>query len=251
MRVLLTRPHAQSEELGSILKTHGVEWLGEPLLSIVPVGLDPNVLAKPQAVLLTSANASRELLKIPGVRRNLPVFAVGSATAAPLQAAGFSNVHAAGGTAESLIAHVRRQVDPQAGRLLYLSGGDISRDLAASLAPDGFLVDRVIVYHACAVDRLSARTLHEMSWNRIDGAVFLSARTASIFCNLVIAAGHKEACARMTAVTMSGQVAEALRPVGFRQVVVAASPCIDSIIEAVLCTAASPDRQHSFMPTLY
>ena len=250
MRVLLTRPQAQSEELGSILKTHGVEWLGEPLLRIVPAGLDPGVLTKPQAVLLTSANASRELIKIPGVRRDLPVFAVGSATAAPLQAAGFSNVQAAGGTAVGLIAHVLQKIDPQAGRLLYLSGSEISRDLSAGLAPAGFSVDRVIAYHACAADRLSERTLHEMSWNRIDGAVFLSARTAATFCSLVIAAGHKEACARMTAVTMSDQVAQALQPAGFRQVVVAESPCLESIIETVLCAATGLGRQHSLMPTL-
>jgi uroporphyrinogen-III synthase len=233
MRVLLTRPQAQSEELGAVLKSNGVEWLGEPLLRIVPVRWDPAVLAKSQAVLLTSANASRELLQIAGVGRDLPIFAVGSATAAPLEAAGFSNVQAAAGTAVSLIAHIRQHADPRAGRLLHLSGRDISVDLAAGLAPAGVAVDRVIVYRACAVDRLSARTLHEMSWNRVDGAVFLSARTAAIFCSLVIAAGLVDACARMTAVAMSRQVAEALRPAGFGRVVIAASPCVNSVIAAI------------------
>jgi uroporphyrinogen-III synthase len=234
MRFLLTRPQVQCEELGTVLKSNGVEWLGEPLLRITPVRWDPNVLAKPQAVLLTSANGSRELLQSPGVRRDLPIFAVGPATAAALQIAGFSNVQAAGGTAASLVAHVRRHVDPCAGRLLHLSGHDISLDLAAGLAPVGFSVDRVIVYRACAVERLSARALHEMSWNRIDGAVFLSARTAAIFCSLVIAAGLVDACAHMTAIAISRNVAEALRPAGFGQVAVAASPCIDSVIETVL-----------------
>jgi uroporphyrinogen-III synthase len=234
MRVLLTRPQTQSEELGSILKARGVEWLGEPLLRIVPVPWDPNALARTQAVLLTSANASRELLQIPAVRRDLPVFAVGPATAAPLQAAGFSDVQTAEGTAASLIAHVRRNADPKAGRLLHLSGRDISLDLAAGLAPAGFSVDRVIVYRACAVERLSARTLHEVSWNRVDGAVFLSARTAAVFCSLVIAAGLVDACARMTAVAISRKVAEALRPAGFRQVSVATSPDLDGVLDAIL-----------------
>ncbi|WP_262030112.1 uroporphyrinogen-III synthase [Microvirga sp. Mcv34] len=234
MRVLLTRPQAQSEELGTVLKARGIEWLGEPLLRIMPVSWDPAVLAGPQAVLLTSANASRELLKIPGARRDMPVFAVGPATAEPLEAAGFSNVQAAGGTAVNLMAHVRQKVDPRAGRLLHLSGRDISLDLAAGLAPAGFDVDRLIVYRASPVERLSARTLHEMSWNRIDGAVFLSARTAAVFCSLVIASGLVEACARMTAFAISLQAAEALKPAGFRQVVVAAAPSLDSIVKAIL-----------------
>lgn len=223
-----------------MLKPRGVEWLGEPLLTIFPVPWDPAVLARANAVLLTSANASRELLKIPGMRRDLPVFAVGPATAAPLESAGFSDVRAAGGTAVNLIALVRRQVDPRAGRLLHLSGRDISHDLAADLASSGFMVDRVVVYRACPTERLGARTLHEMSWDRIDAAVFLSARTAAVFCRLVIAAGLVETCARMTAFAISRQVAEALEPAGFRRVVVAASPCIDSVIEGVLHVAANP-----------
>ena len=135
MRVLLTRPAGQAEELGAVLTAHGVEWLGEPLLRIVPVAWDPGVLAGRAALLVTSANASRELLRVPGVRRDCPVFAVGPATAAPLQAAGFSNVQAAGGTAVSLIAHVRRHADPQAGRLLHVSGRDIALDLGSRPCP--------------------------------------------------------------------------------------------------------------------
>ena len=137
MRVLHTRPSGQAEELGAILSSHGVEWLGEPLLRIVPVAWDPGVLAGRAALLVTSANASRELLRVAGVRRDCPVFAVGPATAEPLRAAGFSNVQAAGGTAVSLIAHVRRHADPRAGRLLHVSGRDIALDLGTGLARPG------------------------------------------------------------------------------------------------------------------
>jgi uroporphyrinogen-III synthase len=38
----------------------------------------------------------------------------------------------------------------------------------------------------------------------------------------------------MTAVAMSRQVADALRPAGFSRVVIAASPCIDSVIARIL-----------------
>ncbi|KLK89571.1 hypothetical protein AA309_30555 [Microvirga vignae] len=45
MRVLLTRPQAQSKEPGAVLEGQGIEWLGEPLLRIVPVPWDPGVLS--------------------------------------------------------------------------------------------------------------------------------------------------------------------------------------------------------------
>jgi uroporphyrinogen-III synthase len=234
MRVLLTRPTGQAEELGAVLTAQGIEWLGEPLLRIVPVPWDPGVLAGKAALLVTSANASRELLRVPGVRRDVPVFAVGPATAEPLQTAGFSDVHAADGTAVSLIAHVRRHADPQAGRLLHVSGRDIAVDLAASLARTGFAVDRVVVYRAVAVERMNAGVMREIAHGGFDAAMFLSARTAAVFCSLVIAAGIVDACTRMTAVAISRRVAQALRPAGFRQVVVAASPSRDAVLEAIL-----------------
>jgi uroporphyrinogen-III synthase len=234
MRILLTRPAGQAEELGAVLTAQGIDWLGEPLLRIVPAAWDPGVLAGKAALLITSANGSRELLRVPGVREDLPVFAVGPATAAPLQAASFSNVQAAGGTAVSLIAHVRRHADPQAGRLLHVSGRDIAVDLAAGLAPFGFAVDRAVVYRAVPVERLSTGTMHEIAQGRIDVAVFLSARTAAVFCRLMIASNIVEACAHIRAVAISQKVAETLRPAGFCQVTVAASLNRDAVLEAVM-----------------
>jgi uroporphyrinogen-III synthase len=134
----------------------------------------------------------------------------------------------------SLIAHTRRHADPQAGRLLHLSGRDIALDLAAGLAPAGFAVDRVVVYRAVPVERLSTAAMHEIAQSRIDVAVFLSARTAAVFCSLVIASGIVDACARMTAVAISRKVAEALRPADFGQMVVATSPSRDAVLEAIL-----------------
>ncbi len=238
MRVLLTRPQAQTEELGAVLKRQGIEWLGEPLLRIVPVSWSPDVLAGRQALMLTSANAAREFLRIHGVRRDMPIYAVGPDTAAPLLAEGFSNVQAADGTAVSLIGYVRRHAAPHAGPLLYLSGLNITLDLAASLAPAGLAADHVVVYRAFAAERLSMKVRRELSQERVNAAVFLSARTAAIFCSLVIASGIVSACACMTAVAISAKVAEALRPAGFGQVVVSKTPSIDGIVDAVLHVAA-------------
>jgi len=244
MRVLLTRPQAQTDELGAVLEKQDIEWLGEPLLRIVPVSWNPDVLAGRQALLLTSANAARELLRVHGVRRDMPIYAVGPDTAAPLLAEGFSNVRAAGGTAVSLIGYIRRHADPRAGPLLYLSGLDVTLDLAAALAAAGLAADRVVVYRAFAAEQLSIEARRELSQNRLDAAVFLSARTAAIFCSLIIASGIVDACSRMTAVAISAKVAEALRPAGFGQVVVSGTPGIDSIVDAVLRVAAgAPEVQ--------
>ena len=84
----------------------------------------------------------------------------------------------------SLITHVRRHADPRAGRLLHVSGRDIAVDLAAGLAPAGFAMDRVVVYRAVPVERLSTGVMHGIAQGRIDIAVFLSARTAAVYASV-------------------------------------------------------------------
>jgi uroporphyrinogen-III synthase len=159
---------------------------------------------------------------------------VGPATAAPLRAAGFSDVHTADGTAESLIAVIRRSADRLAGRLVYLSGVDISCDIGACLAPAGIFVDRVAVYRAEPAECMDPRISHDISRNGFDAAVFLSVRTATTFCRLASAAGIGGPCARMMGVAISRKVAEALEPAAFRHVAVAATPSLDGIVDTVL-----------------
>jgi uroporphyrinogen-III synthase len=115
----------------------------------------------------------------------------------------------------NLIAYVRRHADPRAGRFLYLSDFDINLDLGTGLAPAEFAVDRVVVYRAVAVECMGVGGMREIAQGGFNAAVFLSARTAAVFCSLAIVAGLVEACARMTAITISRKVAEALRSAGF------------------------------------
>lgn len=234
MRVLLTRPAERSEDLGSILQAHGIGCVVESMLDIVPEPWDGTILPVYQAVLVTSLYASRALLEARRVDRDLRIFAVGPATARPLLQAGFTDVPVAGGTAESMIGLVRREADPTAGRLLYLSGLHISRDLVSALTPEGFAVDRSVVYRAVAVTDMSATLRREIDEGRIDAVVLFSVRTAMTFRRLMVEANLVGACAGMTAIAFSSRIAEALAPLRFRHLEIAASPHLDDAIDAVL-----------------
>ncbi|MEE8274408.1 MAG: uroporphyrinogen-III synthase, partial [Alphaproteobacteria bacterium] len=96
MRVLITRPREDAEALAEALAVRGVEALVEPLLEIVPLNPGDFDLAGVQAALLTSANGARALAAATG-SRDVPVLAVGEATAAAARAAGFAEVAVAGG----------------------------------------------------------------------------------------------------------------------------------------------------------
>ena len=114
LRVLLTRPRADSEELASILSRRGYDCIVEPLLSVDDTAAPAPDLRGVQAFLVTSANGARALAAATE-RRDLPVFAVGDATARAADEAGFRAIENAAGDVDALADLVKERLDPGAG----------------------------------------------------------------------------------------------------------------------------------------
>ncbi|MBX6742508.1 MAG: uroporphyrinogen-III synthase [Acetobacteraceae bacterium] len=235
---LVTRPRRQAGALASRLRTRGIACMVEPMLEVAPLPWDARAaLAGRQAVLLTSANASRELLRaaegLGGLAAIPPVLAVGEATARPLRRAGLRQVEAAGGDALDLLRLARVRLDPRRGPVAYLSGETVACDLAAALAPDGFAVERSVVYAARPATRLSPALRAVMERGAIQVAPFLSARTAAIFHDLVRREGLAETCGGMIGAALSPRIAEAMRPLPWRAMVIAERPDLDALLHAM------------------
>lgn len=114
-----------------------------PVLRIVP-----RAMAVPggvRGVLVTSGNA---VASLPGGLRDVPVWAVGDATAARAVAAGFADVRSAGADAAALAALVRAEAAPGEGALLLASGAGQGMALARELRGAGFRVLRRVAYAA-------------------------------------------------------------------------------------------------------
>ncbi len=88
MRVALTRPDGQNEELAARLRRAGHEVGVHPLIAIEPLGDDPVGLDGYDWLVVTSANGAVELARR-AVGRPARIAAVGDATAAVLREAGF------------------------------------------------------------------------------------------------------------------------------------------------------------------
>jgi uroporphyrinogen-III synthase len=111
MRLLVTRPLDESQALAERLEARGHQAAIEPLLTIAPDLLAPLSLEGVQALLFTSANGVRAFaLRSP--RRDLPVYAVGPATAAAAREIGCATVESAGGDVRALAALVVTRLDP-------------------------------------------------------------------------------------------------------------------------------------------
>ena len=91
LRALVTRPEEDARAIAAELRAQGIETILAPMLSIVQ-RRDPKIdLSGIQALLFTSANGVRAFAAASGAR-DLPVFAVGDATAGAARNAGFKNV---------------------------------------------------------------------------------------------------------------------------------------------------------------
>jgi uroporphyrinogen-III synthase len=227
MQALITRPIEDVEPLAAALAARGIAPVIEPLLAIRPLAAAiPDLAASldgAQAVLFTSANGARAFARATA-RRDLPVFAVGDATARAAAALGFGAVASAAGDVDALAGLVAARLDPERGALLHAAGSAVAGDLAGRLEAAGFQLRRAVLYSADPVARLSAATVAALRGLRIDAAFFFSPRTAAHFVTLARAARIDEACRHVAALCLSPAVAGELSSLVWAHIVVAAAP---------------------------
>jgi uroporphyrinogen-III synthase len=231
MQALVTRPIENAESLVAALAARGIATLVDPLLTIRLMPDATVDLAGVAALLFTSSSGVRGFAAA-SPRRDLPVFAVGDATAAVARDLGFAAIANAGGNVEDLAALVAATMAPGAGTLLHPAGSVVAGDLAGMLGAAGFSVRREILYAAAPAAALGVVTVAALREGSLDAAFFFSPRTASRFVTLAADAAVGGACRRVAAFCLSQAVAAALGPLPWAQVVVAGSPSQAALLAA-------------------
>lgn len=232
MRALVTRPRADAEPLRAELESRGFGVLVEPLIEIVPRADAAVALDGIQGLLATSANGVRALAaKIE--RRDLPLWAVGDATAAEARHMGFERVESAEGDVATLARLVAAWVDPSRGALLHAAGSVQAGDLAGALESRGFDVRRAVLYDARPVGAFSAEAAAAIGARDIDIALFFSPRTAATFVRLARAERVDDSCSMMTAYALSAAVGQGLGSIAWRMLRVAHRPTQDALLAAL------------------
>ncbi len=237
--VLLTRPVEDSRRTAAMLEARGHTAIVDPMLNILPIKNDSELAeiskAGFSALLFTSHNAPdclKRFEKIPaGLMEKLaalPCFCVGERTAAAAREAGFSKIIASAGNGKTLVNLVERSVSHESGKLLHLSGENVSDGFDDALLSRGFKTKRIPVYRAAATTELSDETIEAMRGGLIDVALFFSSRTAKIFSELVSRYNLSAECASISALALSEEVAAALSPKSRWQRVVVAEAATES-----------------------
>jgi uroporphyrinogen-III synthase len=228
-RWLVTRPREEAERFADAMRDRSLDPVIAPILEIEPVDPGPIDLSDVQAVLATSRNGIDAFARRV-TRRDLPVLAVGDATADLARSLGFRDVASAAGDGDDLADLARAKLDPAGGVLLHPSGEDIARDLTALLAPAGFTVRRIVLYRARPVAALPSAAVAALADPGLAGVVFFSPRTAKVFATLAARVELTHRLAGLTAVCLSPAVAQALDPSPWRAVRIADRPDSPSLL---------------------
>src|ERR1700737_2968859 len=239
MAVLVTRPHPDGESTAAGLRARGFEVLLAPMLRFEPVAFRDDEDARYGAVIVTSANALRGLtphLKASGLLK-LPLFAVGEHTASAARSAGFETVISANGDAGALRELVEASVKTRAlkktSALLHLAGADLARDLAGELGARGFSIVTLTTYRMAPVSGLPRETCEAFAASRVEAVLHYSRRSARAFLEAARAAGVEISALSIPHCCISDGVASVVRDAGAMQVMVAASPDENGLLEAL------------------
>jgi uroporphyrinogen-III synthase len=224
--VLVTRPEPGAAETVARLDTLGFASVLAPFLRIRILSPRLPEPASVQAVVVTSANA---LPAIPITYRNVPLLAVGDATAARARQAGFTGVTSASGDAEALASLIAEVCDPVRGPLLQLAGRGQGGKLAADLRRSGFRVLRRCVYVSTAVARFPEAAAEAIAEGRVRAALFFSAETARAFVRCLPPALAPR-LADMVALAIGPAAASVLQSLPWRHVRAAARPTQDDLL---------------------
>jgi uroporphyrinogen-III synthase len=153
MKLLIVRPQPGADATARLARLAGIDPVIFPLFEVQPVGWPAKDASLYDAMMLTSANAVRCTGGALEALSDLPVYAVGVATANAARAAGLRVVCTGNAGANAIIVQAAANGDL---RLLWLCGEHQSH----VQLPSGVKVDSVPVYNSAALPPAPALIEH-------------------------------------------------------------------------------------------
>ncbi|KUF10190.1 uroporphyrinogen-III synthase [Pseudoponticoccus marisrubri] len=224
--LLMTRPEPAAREVIAALRARGLDFRAviSPLIGIAVTGPLPDT-AGLRGLVITSANGVRAWCALGGPR-DLPVFAVGDATARTAREAGMV-ADSAGGDAAALVARLSAQ--RPAAPLCHLRGRHARGDVAARLSAAGIETREAVIYDQ-PEQPLSAEARAALDGDSPVVAPLYSPRTATLMAQMLAARPPK---APLCVAAMSETVAKPLAALHNRSLRIAARPDSDAMLDAV------------------
>ena len=184
MHILLTRPLEDSQELILRLQILGHQISHMPLIKIEKKNHENINFSDYKGIIFTSAN-SVKFLDIKLIDKKINCFCVGSSTEKKARSKGFLNVFSAEGNVRNLKELILQNYNSSDGKLLYVSGQQISINLDQELISEGYSVKRIINYSANPIEKIKDDFIEKLKLKMPDIVYVYSHNSAMSFLNLI------------------------------------------------------------------
>ncbi len=184
MHILLTRPLEDSQDLILRFQNLGHQVSHMPVIKIEKKKYENINFSDYKGIIFTSAN-SIKYLEAKLINKNVNCFCVGNKTEKKARSIGFSNVYCADGNVRNLKELILQNFNSSDGKLLYVSGEQISINLDQELIAEGYSVKRIINYTAYPIEIFKDDFIKKLKSNMPDIVYVYSQNSAMSFLNLI------------------------------------------------------------------
>jgi len=184
MHILLTRPLEDSQELILRFQKLGHEISHMPLIKIEKKNHEKLNFSDYKGIIFTSSN-SIKFLDTKFIDKKINCFCVGSSTEKKARINGFLNVYSADGSVSNLKELILQYYNSSDGKLLYVSGEQISINLDQELISEGYSVERIINYVAKPIEKINEAFIGKLK-QKMPEIVFVYSQNSAInFLNII------------------------------------------------------------------
>ena len=184
MHILLTRPLEDSQELILRFQNLGHKISHMPLIRIEKKNYENLNFSDYKGIIFTSSNSIKYLdLKL--IDKKINCFCVGNSTEKKARSKGFLNVYSAEGNVRNLKEIILQNFDSSDGKLLYVSGEQISVNLDQELISEGYSVKRIINYAAKPIEKINEDFIDKLKLKMPEIVFIYSQNSAINFLNII------------------------------------------------------------------
>jgi len=184
MHILLTRPLEDCSEMILKFQSLGNQVSHLPLLKIEKVKYEEINFLNFKGIIFTSANAVK-FLNTEEIDKNILCFCVGNATEKKARGLGFQNVISAEGNVQNLKELILQNFNQNDGKIIYVSGENISIALDQELIKEGYDVKRIINYRSIHNENFDESFFDELKLNMPDIIYIYSQNSALSFLKFI------------------------------------------------------------------
>ena len=184
MHILLTRPLEDSQDLILRFQKLGHEISHMPLAKIEKKKYEVINFSDYKGIIFTSSNAIK-FLDIKLIDKKINCFCVGNQTEKKARSIGFLNVYSAEGNVRNLKELILQNYNSSDGKLLYVSGEQISTNLDQELIAEGYSVKRIINYVSQPIENINEAFINNLKLKMPEIVFVYSPNSAINFLNII------------------------------------------------------------------